>query len=310
MATKPEEVMTQEATQDVAEEYVEAEVKSELENGPGSPPPEYFMTLDQAKKRLDKDICSIIEMNVWDSVVLIEVPVHRSASKVKYNYGTGFVFLGPKHQKLVMTNYHVVRNRDSSLPIRVHFFYEDNGHSDHEDVTDNPVYYSRKGEQERVDYDHLDFAVLKVENIPERLKSKLTPLIHTAERGNFAFHPAMKEFENDHPPRMSTEQGIIIGHPDGGPKRISVVHFQPGRSDDLKRRYSQTGTWGGSSGSPVLINAMNPIFTPHTVTILHYGVKKDKTGARDCGVGVNTKYVLEAINRDFCKELNSEELRT
>ena len=178
---------------------------------------------------------------MWKSVVLIRVPTGPGGDPHCYNYGTGFVFLSLGEQKQVMTNYHVVKNHDSSIaPLCVIFFYNNDGGVPVTcEVTGDPVYYSLNGKKGRgVDETHLDFAVLNVEDIPDEaigipvdnphanVATGTSPDVRT---------PALHTSVFIH----SYSQGIIVGHPEGCGKHISTVKFQVTDFPVLKHKYSQ-----------------------------------------------------------------------
>ena len=245
-----------------------------------------FMTLTQARQALHEDVWEDIRDIVWNNVVRIKVQTAKGTT-----FGTGFVFLGPLKRKQVMTNYHVVSDHDGVNPMHIEFFYDDDEDAVRPTVTrefnNPPTYYSPNGEPHAIGQEH-DFAVLDVDDIPEEAMG-----IHLeyANRGNLPFDEnAANVFdkpENRLPRLMNINEGIIVGHPEGGLKRISIVQFQPGREDDLERRYSPEGTRPGSSGSPVLVNARPAILVRGRVYALHY-----------CpGLGINVQHIIRAISQ-------------
>ena len=88
------------------------------------------------------------------------------------------------------------------------------------------------------------------------------------------------------PQGMNLQQGIIVGHPGGGPKCISIVQFKPGDFGDLEQHYPQQGTRQGSSSSPVLVDARLDVLSPRNVYALHY----------HAGAGINIRHVIDTIS--------------
>ena len=181
-------------------------------------------------------------------------------------------------ESMIMTNYHVVRNRRHGTQIQVCFDYDGPGSQLLWYNCDNPLYYSRNG-QEGVQEGHQDFAVFCIRGEVNRQPITLQ---HSAERAD-----------------LKNTKGIIVGHPQGGYKRLSIVDLHPDPDDgsNTERRYSLGGTRPGSSGSPVL-SSMNPV----SPVALHYGVRRKKhcdtcTCADGVGVGVNILRVIEFIER-------------
>ena len=240
-----------------------------------------FMTLPEAEQELHTKVWEDIRDIVWNNVVRFEVPTGNGPI-----FGTGFVFLGPLNRKQVMTNYHVVKNHDGISPICIGFFYED---ADGPRLTlkfnKSPTYYSPNGERHERGQKQ-DFAVFDVDGIPEDIEG--IRLEHSDCSSTPFDENAKKYFAipgNRLPPKMEINQGIIVGHPAGGPKCISVVEFQSGEEHNLVRRYSREGTTPGSSGSPVLVNARHAILG-RGVHALHYR----------SGKGVNIQKVIKTIS--------------
>ena len=202
--------------------------------------------------------------------------------------GTGFVFLGPQNRKQVMTNYHVVKDHDGVSPMRIRFFYD--GVDDPpvtRECNNTPTYYSPDGEPHG-EGQELDFAVLDVDDIP----AKATGIsLECTSRCNLPFDENAANFvdkpKNRLPPLMNITEGIIVGHPEGGPKRISIVQFQDGNEGDRDRSYSPQGTAQGSSGSPVLVNAIHTTLVCGRVYALHYR----------SGQGINVQRIITAISQ-------------
>ena len=161
--------------------------------------------------------------------------------------------------KHVLTNYHVIKqhNRDMG-PIRV-FFYDCPEEVDVEErVADFDEKYYSRDPKDSDDEKCYDFAVLNVNDIPSRAKGiNLMASIgrHTAVFSK-KFFKAIQEIL---PSEVVIHQGIIVGHPLGKHKRISIVDFtldgddNEEEDDDAMRAYSKDGTQPGSSGSPVMI---------------------------------------------------------
>lgn len=242
-----------------------------------------FMTLAEAKKALHVKVWENIRDTVWNNVVRIEVPTAEGTA-----FGTGFVFIGPLNRTQVMTNYHVVKDHDGISPIRIGFFYEDDDDGPLHTVEFNksPTYYSPNGERHGTGQKQ-DFAVFDVDGIPDYTKG--IDLVHS-DSSSTPFDETAKTFfakPGKHlPSKMKIDEGVIVGHPGGGPKRISIVRFQPGEEDDLERRYSREGTARGSSGSPVLVNAIHTILV-RGVFALHY----------KSGKGINIQHVIKTISK-------------
>lgn len=290
----PKEAVTVQECEDVeAEEDVEADVwKGEWDEpqsggqGPGKPPAGVFMTLQESKSKLHEWVWEDLRKYVWNSVVLIKVPTGPHRDDVER--GTGFVLRGVQgiKKKLVITCYHVVKNHNSSSPIRVIFFHDDEGGNPVEcEVTGDPVYYSQKGEK-GVDEKHLDFAVLDVKGIPD----EVIGIPCDDPRGSAArctlYVVPIRAPGNLYP----LKQGVIVGYPGGHRKRISIVDFQFEGTLDIitKQKYSQEGTWKGSSGSPVLVN--DPYMSPLWSVFLHYGVVTGRK-QRKFSVGINMVWI-------------------
>ena len=228
-----------------------------------------FKTLEWARNNLGMKYLSF-KNDVWDNVVLVEV----ETSSGQFDYGTGFFFAGVGGEDVIMTNYHVVRNHCLGTKIQVYFDYYD-GQVPKQYTCERPVYYSHDG-ADGVDEDHRDFAVL-----PVRIQGRVrrNPMrLQRSDLANVSFKQGMK--------------GIIVGHPQGGYKRLSIVDLHPDPDDgsNTERRYSLGGTRPGSSGSPVM-SSMNPV----SPVALHYGVRRKK-GAAGVGVGVNILSVIDSIN--------------
>ena len=237
-----------------------------------------FKTLKWARKHLGMKYIYFKE-RVWDNVVLVRVQKERG----QLDYGTGFFFAGVGGEDMIMTNYHVVKNRRSGTKIQVYFDYYDG--NDPEGYTcDKPLYCSHDG-ADGVDEDHRDFAVLPVSTQGRVRRNPMT--LQRSDLANLSFQQGMR--------------GIIVGHPQGGYKRLSIVDLHPDGSN-TERRYSLGGTRPGSSGSPVL-NLKNP----DTPVALHYGVRHQKhcdtcTCADGVGVGVNILSVIDFISRSQLAE--------
>ena len=236
---------------------------------------EGFMTLKQAEYILGEDYIFYFKQQVWDNVVLVRVQTRSR----QFDCGTGFLFLSVGGKSMIMTNYHVVRNRRPETQIQVCFDYDGPGSQLVWYDCNNPLYYSRNG-QEGVDEDHQDFAVFCIRG---KVNRQPTTLQHLAERANLSFQQSTK--------------GIIVGHPQGGYKRLSIVELHPDSDDEsnTERRYSSRSTRPGSSGSPVL-SFRNPV----SPVALHYGVRRKKhcdTCTCADGVGVNILSVIDFINR-------------
>ena len=182
---------------------------------------------------------------------------------------------------MIMTNYHVVKNRRHGTQIQVCFDYDGPGSQLLWYNCDNPLYYSRNG-QEGVQEGHQDFAVFCIRGEVNR---QPTTLQHSAERADLSL--------------LKSKKGIIVGHPQGGYKRLSIVNFHSDLDDgsNIERRYSSESTRPGSSGSPVM-SSMNPV----SPVALHCGVRRQKhcdtcTCAAGVGVGVNILSVIDSIKR-------------
>lgn len=258
--------------------YHEADVPNE-DFGDQFDAPE-FMTLEQAREQLYPNVFQQVRESVWPNVVQVIVPVdHRNA------YGTGFIFKGPHGQKLVMTNYHVIRNFNKSLnrPITVKLDYDRPGAGIIIEVTPYK-YYSRDGPA--LDADHRDFCALKLKKDPEREGILLEP---TTGRLDAMFN------KWDATNSMLGEgqrygKGLIVGHPRGSYKRISIVQLTPCEDVQLfTRKYEKRGSRPGNSGSPVLCNCVNPVTSARWVYVLHYA----------SGRGVTIVKVIEAISQQM-----------
>ena len=242
-----------------------------------------FMTLTQAKQALDAEVWEVIKTMVWNNVVRIEVKTQNGCGM-----GTGFVFLGPLNRKQVMTNYHVVKDHDGVSPMRIGFFYDGgDGPTVTLECDNTPTYYSPDGERDEEGQEY-DFAVLDVDGIPEEA---MGITLEYTNRYNLPFDANAAMFfdkpENRLPRLMNINEGIIVGHPDGGPKRISTVQFQYGKEGDRDRVYSREGTRPGSSGSPVLVNAIHTTLVRGRVYALHYR----------SGLGINVQHIIGAITQ-------------
>lgn len=228
---------------DVSFSNREADVPNER-NGDEFNAPE-FMTLDEAKGRLDDAVFRQVRDDVWPNVVQVIVPMNEGHTAT----GTGFVFKGP-HSKLVMTNYHVVSEWNGKLedPVLVKFGYDkpDTGETI---KVQSFQYYSKDGV--KVNADQYDFCTLElVEDPPAAVNGILMDL---SERTlDYMFNYALQQAVGIKDPK-----GIIIGHPRGSYKRISIVNLTP-CEDKTKftRKYTAIGTRPGSSGSPLVLMAL------------------------------------------------------
>jgi len=239
---------------------------------------EGFMTLEQARPILGERYYFFKE-RVWDNVVRVTVQTNSG----ELECGTGFLFLSVAGRSMIMTNYHVVRNRRPGTAIQVCFDFDGPGIPALWYNCANPLYCSRDCQEvgEGVDENHRDFAVFRIYGEVHRTPMTLQ---HSAERANFSFQQGMK--------------GIIVGHPNGAYKRLSIVDLHPDPDDgfNIERRYSP-GTRPGSSGSPVL-SSMDLV----SAVALHYGVRRKKhcdtcTCGASVGVGVNILDVIDFIKR-------------
>ena len=242
-----------------------------------------FMTLEQAERKLQPIVFQKVKDDVWPNVVQIFVPIAQK----KITYGTGFIFRGPGGEKSVMTNYHVVRKFDQGLnqPVQVMLDYDGPGRGRCIKVV-GVQYHSRDGN--RVDADHRDFCVLKLEQAPEVEGITLEP---TTGRLNAMFD---HNFWNSVNPLADEGQrfgeGLIVGHPRGSYKRISVVKLSHCEDvNSFTRAYEELGTRPGSSGSPVVCNCVNNATSPGWVYVLHFA----------SGRGVTIVKVIEAINEQM-----------
>ena len=252
-----------------------------------------FMTLEQAERSLDRTVFQQVRQSVWPNVVQVIVPVDKGENA----YGTGFIFKGPGDKKLVMTNYHVIRDFNQSLkrPITVKLDYDMPNTGRIIQVADCQIkYYSHDGRV--VDADHRDFCALTLEEDPER-----DGIILEVTRSHLEamFSKSMWNATNsmlDEGQRYG--KGLIVGHPRGSYKRISIVTLTPCESVELFiRNYEERGTRPGSSGSPVVCNCANLATSAEWVCVLHFA----------SGQGVTIVKVLEAINQQM-KTLMSHSL--
>ena len=253
--------------------YHEADVPNE-DFGDRFDAPE-FMTLEQARGQLHLDVFQQIRESVWPNVVQVIVPVdHRNA------YGTGFIFKGPHNQKLVMTNYHVIRRFNESLnkPITVKLDYDRPGAGIIIQVM-KYQYYS-------LDADHCDFCALTLKKDPGREGIHLEP-----SRGRLDHMFNLWDATNsmlDEGQRYG--KGLIVGHPRGSYKRISIVQLTPCEDVELfTREYEKHGSRPGSSGSPVLCNCVNQGTSAKWVYVLHFA----------SGHGVTILKVIEEISKQM-----------
>lgn len=242
-----------------------------------------FTDLEQAKGNPKINVWDDIKDLVWDNVVILLVRFKKAEGTYGRRRGTGFVFTGPNIGKAVMTNYHVVKDHVPECPIRVGFFYDGPRNECVEREFRGQIeYYSRDGS---VNKENRDFAVLSVQNIPDKAKGislEYGPVGGT--HAPFYFRDTDKTHEK------GMHEGIVIGHPRGGYKRISIVTFKAAKTDDNKeffveRQYSKEGTRQGSSGSPVLTNNNLSGMNRGKVYVLHYA----------SGAGVDIARVLQSI---------------
>ena len=244
-----------------------------------------FMTYEQAERNLHPNVFQKVKDDVWPNVVQIIVPIAQKRNA----YGTGFIFKGPGGEKSVMTNYHVVRKFDQGLnqPVQVKLDYDGPGRGRFIKVV-GFEYHSRDGN--RVDADHRDFCVLKLEQAPEVEGIMLDPITdHLDAMFNHSFWNAMNPlFPPDEGQRFG--EGLIVGHPRGSYKRISVVKLSHCEDvNSFTRAYEELGTRPGSSGSPVVCNCVNNATSPGWVYVLHFA----------SGRGVTIVKVIEAINEQM-----------
>ena len=272
---------------------------------PAGPAPlgKNFMTLEEAKNELEPNVWDdIAESKVWDSVVQIVVPKENG----KRGYGTGCVFQALS-SKYVLTNHHVVREHSKGKgPILVKFFYNSpTSPGEKCEVDEDIKYYSRCPDEkqgDKSDEEYYDFAVLGVKNMPQNIKPITLMACEGRHKSLFSsvFTKACKDLG------INLGQGLIVGHPQGEHKRISIVDFvvrdDDEGCDDVIREYSKEGTRPGSSGSPVFLNAKNEAFAPHWVCALHF---QKKNGA---GRGVSILKVIEHIRK--CEVKKTEVKKT
>lgn len=251
------------------------EVWLEVEGAPpGDIPalPSNFMTLAEAREsgEIDPDVLDTVESKVWHSVVKVVVPAKRNADgKLTRKSGTGFVVNAPGWTKHVLTNYHVLekyrgdlKNYQRTPPISINFFFDtaDEAGVEIRDVT-GIEYFSLSS-----DKDDGDFAMLSVDNIPQRAGA--IPLSTSGKRKR---------------ERFQLQSGIIVSHPRGRHKRVTRVQFTSG-GGDFVQNYSRDGTRKGSSGSPVIID--NPSFAG-VAYFLH----------RHSGGGIDVPEILRIISQ-------------
>ena len=240
------------------------------------------MTLEEAEKNLDRTVFQQVKESVWPNVVQVIVPVDKGETA----YGTGFIFKGPGDKKLVMTNYHVIRDFNQSLkrPITVKLDY-DKPHTVRTIEVTGCHYYSRDG---AIDADHCDFCALTLVKDPERDGIILEV---TRSRLEAMFSKSMWNATNsmlDEGQRYG--EGLIVGHPRGSYKRISIVKLDPCENVEFfTRNYEKRGTKPGSSGSPVVFNCDNLATSAEWVCVLHFA----------SGQGVTIVKVLEAISQQM-----------
>ena len=242
-----------------------------------------FMTLEQAARKLQPNVFKKVQVHVWPNVVQIIVPV---AQRIK-ECGTGFIFKGPGGEKFVMTNYHVVRNFNQGLnqPVQVKLDYDGPGRGRFIKVV-GFEYHSRDGN--RVDADHRDFCVLRLERAPEVEGIMLEPTTGRLDAMfNHSFWNAVNPLVGE---GQRFGEGLIVGHPRGSYKRISVVKLSHCEDvNSFTRAYEELGTRPGSSGSPVVCNCDNNVTSPGWVYVLHFA----------SGRGVTIVKVIEAISKQM-----------
>ena len=244
-----------------------------------------FMNLEQARGNLHPTVFEQVRSSVWPNVVQVIVPVTQQ----KNAYGTGFIFKGPYNQKLIMTNYHVIRPFNQSLkrPIQVKLDY-DSPRAGWIIPVDGIEYYSRSGE--KVDADHCDFCALRLQSDLEREGILLES---TTGRLNAMFSKTVWDAtESIFRDGERFGEGLIVGHPRGSYKRVSVVKLAPCEDEgnvNFTREYEEVGTRPGSSGSPVVCNCVNRVTSTKWVYVLHFA----------SGRGVTIVKVIDAINRQM-----------
>jgi len=204
-----------------------------------------------------------------------------------YGAGTGWMIASD----LILTNYHVLRNRpqaqttqpsaadltSQALATKAHFFFDyDNAVGLKIDVKELIAYQSDKSK---------DFALLRLAQSP---KVDVLPLY----TDKFVLPEPVQT-----PKGTVTKKGLavnIIQHPDGGRKRLALRNNLVYKADYPKLHYF-TDTLGGSSGSPVFDDAWR-------VVALHRAAVQTKAEFQGKILGyVNEGIQLHAILSDLAE---------
>ncbi len=201
-----------------------------------------------------------------------------------YGAGTGWLI----GSDLLMTNYHVIRNRSQGEPLpsnddlqlqalgtRAHFFF------DADDAEGKKIKV-----RELVAFDAQstsDFALLRLD-----------------EKPNVDFLPVLDE-KVEVPPAVQTPKGTvvrafavnIIQHPSGGPKRVALRNNLVYTAEYPKLHYF-TDTLSGSSGSPVFNDGWSVIGL-HRAAVAKTTVSNGKT-LRYVNEGIQLHAILASLS--------------
>jgi len=169
------------------------------------------------------------------------------------DYGTGFL-IAPD---LLLTNSHVIADRDQARKARVQFNYQDRfdgGERRSEiiatDADREDGFHASPYLKNVVDPDHLDYAVIRLAKAVGN-KYSVVPLSSARTIPAAVADAGYQPFDV-----------FIIQHPDGGKKKIAVADNELVWADHLRCQYL-TDTQGGSSGAPVFDSGWRLIALHH-----------------------------------------------
>jgi DNA/RNA endonuclease G (NUC1)/V8-like Glu-specific endopeptidase len=205
-------------------------------------PPEVVVGLERILGRNDMIGVTFLELGMRKAKTVGRIVIKTSPNR-RAGYGTGFLV----RPGLLMTNNHVLKNKQVASFSRVQFNYQDNSQGDR--LT--PVEFELDPETFFVTRKELDFTLVAV--------------CEACVDGDLGLSEYGWNRLNDEPGEILTGEYVnIIQHPNGEPKQLALRENQvTGMPEDRFLHY-QTDTAPGSSGSPVFNDQWEVVALHHS----------------------------------------------